>query len=223
MVGPAAAAPASSRSAPWRDPRIIGAAAALVIVLGVAVVGTLALLGGGDDDGDVSSALDFAGPLELTDTERSNYLAAADALPNPAPGQSETEYLHGLLGRPDAFEIAFTQESEAGQVTRAETWYYYDYDSSFVFLDGTFLYSVAIEEPGSLALIAPYDPLAITESTTLEDLRAMVSDPANLVQEEPPAVYELSHTFWAGEQLQAVFDSSGALVAVDAVIAGLVP
>lgn len=186
------------------------------------LLGLLLAACGGDDDGD-DAGLEFADAVELTGEELTNYTAAAEALPDPEPGQSDAEYLHSLEGRPDAFEIVFHQESEGGTVVREETWYYYELDSAFLFADGAFLYAVAVEEPGSLILIAPYDPLDFTDATTLDDVRAMVSDPASLVQEEVPAVYELTHSFWAGDQLEVVFDASGAIVAVDSVPAELLP
>ena len=208
----------SSSTAPWRDPRLIGVAAVAVLVLGVAVVGALVLLGGsggGDDaaDGVEVPQIEFA-DVEISDAARAELQAALEALPEIA-GATEAEQLRNFFGVPDLFELSFETDGE-GRVRRLETWYYLDIGIAYELLDQEVLVTFPIEEPeGLLAVSLRFDPLEFQPQTTIEEIRAMLADPASLIDQPAPEGYELDITFWAGEALVVALDSEAAIIFVE--------
>jgi hypothetical protein len=67
------------------------------------------------------------------------------------------ETLLGELGNPDAFEIVFYPDDK-GEISREETWLYYDYETVVSFLNGEFLYSEDLPYQEEEYLPSPYQP-----------------------------------------------------------------
>jgi hypothetical protein len=190
---------------------------ATVAVIALAV---LAACGGGagEDTGGVVPSGDTAGGDEVMLEQAVAAAAAAVAL--PAGGDLPTR-LVASLGRPDAFVVAF-EEAPGGGFQRRETWSYLELETAIELVDGQLL-GVEPLDPLTGAVIAPtwFDPMAFRPETTVDDVRAMLVDPAALVSTEaPPELGAATLTVYAGDQLLVAFDESG-LVYVETVPLGV--
>ena len=188
------------------------------VVVGIAVAIVVLLAGGGDDDEDgrVDSGLEFAEPVELSEQAKADLQLALEALPELV-GETDAEQLHSVLGPPDVFHVWF-DPADDGTAARSEVWYYLDLEVSYEFRDGVLLFTIPMDAVEGLLLIPlRFDPLAFSAETTVDELRAMLDDPAALTPEETPAEYELGVTVWAGDQIFAAFDANGELLYVETV------
>ena len=216
-----AAAPEASRFAsPLRSlpvsPWVLGGAALAVVVVVAGLLFFVFSGGGGDGEDRVPSGLTFAEPVELSDDAKADLAGALGAMPEPT-GETAAEQIHSLLGAPDVFQLWFATDADGGAV-RAEIWFYLDYEVSYEFRDGALLFTLPLDDIGELLLIPiRYDPLDFDESTTVEDVQAMLEDPSALIPEETPPDYEFGATVWAGDQLMAAFDEDGELLYVETV------
>ena len=167
--------------------------------------------GGGADEQDTAGIYADLEPVPMSDEAVAAFALAIEDLPEPT-GDTEAEMLRSLLGRPDVFILQFEVPEDGGPKQRFETWFYLDLGVSYDFMDKVQLGVFTIQEPEPLTLIPlRFDPLDFSAVTTVDDLRAMMLDPASLVSEQPSEEYLTTLPVWAGEQLMAIFDGDGTL------------
>jgi len=108
------------------------------------------------------------------------------------------------MGPPDAFSLAFEQIN--GQMIRQEEWSYFDDQTRFDFVDGTLLWTVAIEPLSEAAIYASYyDPQGFRQGMSLDQVQDLLSD-QELVQEDTAENGFPGGTIVAGDQILLGFD-----------------
>jgi len=119
------------------------------------------------------------------------------------------------LGGPDAFVI--TVDEVAGEVSRLESWSYYEADSQVDFLDGEILWDVEIDDvPDGMLLPLNFTPLEFTMLSSVEEVLGDLEDVELESLEGAAAELEVEGAeLWVGEQLVLAFVDD-ALVYVEA-------
>lgn len=116
------------------------------------------------------------------------------------------------MGPPDTFRIAFV--SVNGQPLRQEEWSYLDDNTRFDFVDGTLVWTLALEPMPETYLSAPqYDPLSFTADLTVADVQALLQD-QELFQADMADTGVDGGLVMAGDQLLLGFDQ-GRLISVE--------
>lgn len=116
------------------------------------------------------------------------------------------------MGPPDIFRITFTTIDS--QPVRQEEWSYLDDNTRFDFIDGTLVWSLALEPMPEGYLAAPqYDPLSFTPGMTPTEVQAMLES-QELLQVDMAESGVPGGLVMAGDQILIGFDQ-GRLVSVE--------
>ena len=84
-----------------------------------------------------------------------------EVFPAPYIYSEDQQQLIEHYGLPDSFSIFFGSDEE-GYDSRFETWYYYEYEQSFVFKNGVFLTYDDVEPLEANYVTSPYEPSEFT-------------------------------------------------------------
>lgn len=189
----------------------------------VGAVLVLAACGGGDDGGggDGGSGADTVATVDTED------IGEATQPDGGGEGEVTLEDVAGFesvdrrsellseLGAPDAFVI--TVDELGGEVSRLESWTYYEAGSQIDLIDGEILWNVEIDDlPDGSLLPLTYSPMEFEMLASVDDTLAAL-DGVDLIQlEAATAEFEVDGSeLWAGEQLALAFVDD-ALVYVEA-------
>jgi hypothetical protein len=108
------------------------------------------------------------------------------------------------MGSPDAFTLTFEQLN--GQTVRQEEWSYFDDKTRFDFVDGSLLWTVAIQPmPDATIFASTYDPQDFKPDMTLKNVQALLF-PQALVIEDTAANGIPGGQMVAGDQILLGFD-----------------
>ena len=192
-------------------PRRIAVAAAVAAVgaVAIAAVVVIALRRGGDEAGAPTIPVPAVVTPDMNVVEAMHTILAG--MP-PAQGANDRERVRSLLGPPDAFQVSFEPANggRGDQLLRYETWYYFELESAFEFVDADLLSNLPVDDVNPLAILPrQYRPEMFERDMTLDDVKALVAAPAGLVQIDAPPELGAKMTAYYGEQLMVVFDEGG--------------
>jgi len=186
---------------------LVGVAAAVVAVVGA---GAFLLLRGGGDGGDQAS-LEFREPGAIDPARVAELQKIADTLPQ-AKGSTDRDQVESLMGPPDAFSISFDQAEGGSSATivRYETWFYFDIQTAFEFVDGDLLSNMPVDDVAPLAILPrQYSPGQFKREMTWEDIKKLVTEPDAFSRADLPDAYGEKAWAYYGEQLMVAFDEEG--------------
>ena len=120
-----------------------------------------------------------------------------------------------LVGGPDAFVISL--DEVGGEVSRLESWSYYEAESQIDFIDGEILWDVEIDDvPDGMLLPLGFTPTEFTMLSSVDEVLAGLEGVELEPLVEAAAEFEVEGAeLWVGEQLALVFIDD-ALVYVEA-------
>lgn len=178
------------------------------IGLALIAIGTAAFLvgcGGSDGDGSGDSADD---DVVVGDSVGIDDVAGIESVDRRSEVLAE-------VGGPDAFVISV--DEVGGEVSRLESWSYYEAESQIDFIDGEILWDVEIDDvPDGMLLPLGFTPTEFTMLSSVDEVLAGLEDVELEPLVETAAEFEVEGAeLWVGEQLALVFIDD-ALVYVEA-------
>jgi hypothetical protein len=176
--------------------------------LALIAIGAAAFLvgcGGSDGDGSDDSADD---DVVVGDSVGIDGVAGIESVDRRSEVLAE-------VGGPDAFVISV--DEVGGEVSRLESWSYYEAQSQIDFIDGEILWDVEIDDvPDGMLLPLGFTPTEFTMLSSVDEVLAGLEDVELEPLVETAAEFEVEGAeLWVGEQLALVFIDD-ALVYVEA-------
>ena len=167
----------------------------------------------GLDIADEQMLVELAADIPAIDPDTTTNITAALAGLNIPGAAGDRDELRGVVGPPQAFDLTFETDPQnpAGPLLRIETWYYFNFGSAFVFVDGRLSNSFPLEGLGEIALLPlQYDPAGFTRSLTWEQAAGLIDDPgAGPVTDFDMADVGVELDVYAGAQILLMFDPDG--------------
>lgn len=201
-------------SAGWarrlRRRRALIVAGGLVAVAALVATATVTLLGSGGEQ-----AIGPTIPVPAAVTPDAGIVAAIQPVLQAMPalvGDTDREKVRSILGTPDAFEVSFELDEggRSDRPLRYETWYYFELQAAFEFVDGDILSNMPVDDVDPLAILPrQYTPELFRRDMTIDDVKKLVAAPDALVRIDVPAELGVTLSAYYGEQLIVAFDDGG--------------